>query len=65
MKSIYLIGVMRIIKEPKNVDLSTKSEPWTKQELIDFRKIMQENKSKKVNPKPSSIKATSIKKELS
>lgn len=29
---------MGLIKEPKNVDLSTKSEPWTKQELADFRK---------------------------
>lgn len=33
---------MGLIKEPKNVDLSTKSEPWTEQELVDFRKIMQE-----------------------
>ena len=32
---------MGLIKEPKNVDLSTKSEPWTKQELADFRKLMQ------------------------
>jgi hypothetical protein len=33
---------MGLIKEPKNVDLSTKSEPWTEQELADFRKIMQQ-----------------------
>jgi len=37
---------MGLIKEPKNVDLSTKSEPWTEQELTDFRKIMQEIKEK-------------------
>ncbi len=45
---------MGLIKEPKNVDLSTKSEPWTEQELADFRKIMQEIKeknSKKRKPK--------------
>lgn len=29
---------MGLIKELKNVDLSTKSEPWTEQELSDFRK---------------------------
>ena len=37
---------MGLIKEPKNVDLSTKSEPWTEQELADFRKIMQDIKAK-------------------
>ena len=37
---------MGMIKEPKDVDLSTKSEPWTEQELADFRKIMQEIKAK-------------------
>lgn len=33
------------IKEPKNVDLSTKSEPWTENELADFRKLMEEIKA--------------------
>jgi hypothetical protein len=37
---------MGLIKEPKGIDLSTKSEPWTEQELIDFRKIMQGTKAK-------------------
>jgi hypothetical protein len=37
---------MGLIKEPKNVDLSTKSEPWTEKELSDFRKIMKEIKAK-------------------
>jgi len=42
---------MGLIKEPKNIDLSTKSEPWTEQELSDFRKIMQEIKTKMPNVK--------------
>lgn len=37
---------MGLIKEPKNVDFSTKSKPWTEQELIDFRKIMNNIKNK-------------------
>ena len=37
---------MGLIKEPKNVDLSTKSEPWTEKELIDFRKIMLDIKNR-------------------
>ncbi len=37
---------MGLIKEPKNIDLSTKSEPWTENELADFRKLMQEIKAK-------------------
>ena len=38
--------VMGLIKEHKNVDFSTKSEPWTEQELFDFRKIMNDIKEK-------------------
>ena len=38
---------MGLIKEPKHIDFSTKSEPWTEQELSDFRKLMQEIKRKK------------------
>ena len=37
---------MGLIKEPKNIDMSTKSEPWTEEELLDFRKIIQETKTK-------------------
>ena len=37
---------MGLIKEHKNVDLSTKSDPWTEQELYDFRKIMHNIKEK-------------------
>lgn len=37
---------MTPIKEPGNIDVSKKSEPWTEKELSEFRKIMQEIKSK-------------------
>lgn len=45
---------MGVIKEPKNVDMSMKSAPWTKRELADFRKLMQEIKSKNAKPGKSS-----------
>ncbi len=40
---------MGLIREPKNADLSMKSEPWTEKELTDFRKLMQKIKMKSVN----------------
>lgn len=40
---------MGLIKEPKHVDFSTKSELWTEEELIDFRKIMKVIKAKNAN----------------
>ena len=46
---------MGLIKEPKNVDLSTKSEPWTEQELLDFRKIIQIFKDKNSKNKERAI----------
>ena len=55
---------MGLIKEPKNVDLSTKSEPWTEQELVDFRKIMQEIKAKNAKRKERSLRLRSDKKQL-
>ena len=42
---------MGLIKEPKNVDFSMKSEPWTEKELSDFRKIMQAIKAKNAKRK--------------
>lgn len=39
---------MGLIKEPKEADLSMKSEPWTEEELVDFRKIIQAVKEKKI-----------------
>jgi len=50
---------MGLIKEPKNVDLSTKSEPWTEQELSDFRKIMQNIKTKNAKRKERFLLAKS------
>lgn len=47
---------MGLIKEPKNVDLSTKSEPWTEEELADFRKIMQDIKAKNAKRKERSLR---------
>ena len=40
---------MGLIKEPIEIDFSTKSEPWTDEELIDFRKIMKDIKAKNIN----------------
>ena len=42
---------MGLIKEPKNVDLSTKSEPWTEKELSEFRKLMKVIKTKNAKKK--------------
>ena len=37
---------MGLIKEPKEIDFSTKSEPWTENELGEFRQIMKSIKEK-------------------
>jgi hypothetical protein len=49
---------MGLIKEPKNVDFTVQSEPWTEEELKDFRKLMNELKAKNAKRKlrPSSVK---------
>ncbi len=52
---------MGLIKEPKEIDLSTKSEPWTEKELYDFRKIMQEIKAKNANRKERALRGKSSK----
>ena len=44
---------MGLIKEPVNVDFSTKSEPWTDEELSDFRQIMAEIKAKNLKKRKS------------
>ncbi|CAN1563114.1 hypothetical protein MCETHM1_02753 [Flavobacteriaceae bacterium] len=46
---------MNIIKEPKEIDFSVKSEPWSEEELFEFRKIM--NIEKQNNVKMKSLKA--------
>jgi len=48
---------MGLIKEPRNVDFSTISEPWTEKELADFRKIMQEIKDKNKKRKTKTPKS--------
>lgn len=42
---------MNIIKEPKEIDFSIKSEPWSEEELIEFRNIMNIEKQKNVKLK--------------
>jgi hypothetical protein len=42
---------MGLIKEPKNIDFSVQSEPWTEDELKDFRKLMSELKAKNAKRK--------------
>lgn len=54
---------MGLIKEPKNVDLSTKSEPWTEQELVDFRKIIQDIKAKNAKRKERTLRLKADKKQ--
>ncbi len=49
---------MGLIKEPKNVDFSTKSEPWTEEELSEFRKIMQAIKTKNAKRKERALRTT-------
>lgn len=49
---------MGLIKEPKNVDFSTQSEPWTEQELVEFRALMQQLKAKNAQRLPPAKKAT-------
>jgi hypothetical protein len=50
---------MGLIKEPKHIDFSTKSEPWTAQELKDFRKIMQNIKTKNAKRKGKTLQLKS------
>ena len=49
---------MGLIKKPKNVDFTVQSEPWTEEELSDFRKLMKELKAKNAKKKirPSTVK---------
>ncbi|MFO0479950.1 MAG: hypothetical protein ACK50L_14410 [Bacteroidota bacterium] len=45
---------MGLIKEPKNVDFTVQSKPWTDEELHDFRKLMAKLKSKNSAKKSTS-----------
>lgn len=44
---------MGLIKEPKDVDFTIQSKPWTEKELTDFRKLMNviktRNRKKKIS----------------
>ena len=55
---------MGLIKEPINIDLSTKSERWTEQELVDFRKIMQDIKHKNAKRKERAMRPRADKTQL-
>jgi hypothetical protein len=56
---------MGLIKEPKNVDFSVQSEPWTEEELKDFRKLIGELKAKTSKRKvQSSTKKRKLESEL-
>jgi hypothetical protein len=56
---------MGLIKEPKNVDFTVQSEPWTEEELKDFRKLMSELKAKTAKKKAqSSTKKEKLEPEL-
>lgn len=46
---------MGLIKEPRNIDFTVQSEPWTEEELKDFRKIMNELKAKNTKRKVRSL----------
>lgn len=48
---------MGLIREPKNIDFSNKSEPWTEQELADFRKIMKAIKDKNAKRKKGTLRS--------
>jgi hypothetical protein len=45
--TIIRTTTMGLIREPKDVDFTLKSEPWTKEELKKFREIMKQQKEKR------------------
>lgn len=47
---------MTPIKEPKNIDFSKESEPWTEKELSEFRKIMEGIKLKNDKSKKRALR---------
>jgi hypothetical protein len=48
---------MGLIREPKNVDFTVQSKPWTDEELRDFRKLMTELKVKNAKRKERGLTA--------
>ena len=49
--TIIRTTTMGLIREPKGVDFTIKSEPWTKEELRKFREIMKQQKEKRAKLK--------------
>jgi hypothetical protein len=47
---------MGLIREPKNVDFTVQSKPWSETELKDFRKLMTELKAKNEREKLRDVK---------
>jgi len=47
---------MGLIREPKNVNFTVQSTPWTEEELTDFRKLMTELKAKNVRQNFQNVK---------
>ena len=37
---------MGLIREPKNIDFTNQSKPWSESELRDFRQLMKDIKAK-------------------
>jgi len=54
---------MGLIREPKNVDFTAQSKPWTEDELRDFRILMNELKAKNTTKRIMTKK--SVKKNIS
>ena len=52
---------MGLIREPKNVDFTFQSKPWTEAELRDFRKLMTELKAKNSKKK---FRSTAARKKM-
>jgi hypothetical protein len=57
---------MAIVKEPKGIDFVVKSQPWSDDELKEFRKIMAKQKSELGEKKRSKIteKVKNVSKQL-
>lgn len=47
---------MAIVKEPKGIDFIVKSQPWSEEELSEFRKLMAKQKAELGEKKRSKIK---------
>ena len=54
-----------MIKEPKDVDFIVNSEPWTEEELRDFRKLMVRLKSKNISRKKANLKSDKRREKIS